>query len=90
MASTPRDQNGIPVMSALSNADGSTILPVKCSTAHALSVSNGIGGSDLTGDDAPRDENRVPIFMAVSAVDGITPVPIYLDSATQGLLIRST
>ncbi len=91
MTSVKRDENRVTVSNGLSNADGATVLSVKANpTTHAYVVDNGLGGSDLTGDNASRDENRVPAFMAVSATDGITPVPIYVDSATGGLLIRSS
>ena len=83
------DENRIPVVQGVSNADGKTILPVYANpVTHALGMTAGLGGSDLSGDVAQRDENRKVAFMAVSAVDGVTPVEIYVDSTTNKLLAR--
>lgn len=90
MTEALRDQNHIPTLLALSNADGETILPVYGNaTNNALAADDDTGGSDLSGDIEERDQNRVPVFMAVSAVDGVTPVPIYLDPTGNKLLINS-
>jgi len=81
------DQNRIPVIQAVSMADGVTVLPVKAeSSSHALMCNLGGVGIASNGND-PRNENRKVAFMAVSSVDGITPVPVYLDPITNSLLI---
>ena len=86
----PRDENRIPVILAVSNADGvTTIAPYADPTTHAFAVSNATGGSDLSGDNALRDENRVTGWIGVSSADGVTPVPIYVDSVTRKLLVNS-
>jgi len=91
MAEAKRDENHIPTILAISNADGETTLPVwGDSGLHALAVSDGLGGSDLSGDVDARDQNRVVAFMAVSSVDGVTPVPVYATLVGNRLLIRST
>lgn len=91
MTNAYRDQNRIETKIALSNADGTTILPLKVDpTTHGLNISDGTTGSVTTVVYAPRDENRFPVLMAVSSVDGITPVPLAIDSATGKLLVKST
>ena len=90
MSEAFRDQNHIPTLLALSNADGTTTLPIYGNPANnALSADDDTGGSDLSGDVDARDKNRIPAFMAVSAVDGVTPVPIYLDPTGNKLLLNS-
>lgn len=77
-------------MLGVSNADGSTMLPVYIDpTTHFLAVDDDTTGSDLSGDNALRDENRVTGLLAVSDADGVTPVPVYVDSITNELLINS-
>lgn len=85
------DENRIPVAIGVSNADGTTLLPIKAMSAtNSLMVSDGVGGTDKsTNSIDPRDENRKVAFFAVSAVDGVTPVAIYCDSTTNALLITS-
>lgn len=91
MAQAPRDGNKVPALLAVSNADGSTTLPVFANVVtQALMVDLDTTGSDLSDAPGKRDENRVVAFMAVSSVDGITPVPIYVDSVTNALLIDET
>ena len=88
--SAPRDENRIPVMQGISNADGSTVLPVYGTASNnSLVINDGTTGSDLGPTYDKRDENRKVAFMAVSATDGVTPVPIYVDSITNGLLITT-
>lgn len=83
------DENRIATIQGVSNADGSTMLPVYANpTTHGLKVNQGLAGSDLSGDRASRDQNRKVAFMAVSAVDGVTPVEVYVDSVTNSLLVR--
>lgn len=90
MTNAYRDENSVPTKTALSNADGETILRVKADpTTHALNVNDDTTGSDLSGDIAARDENSVPVMLAVSSADGVTPVPLYIDSVTGKLLINS-
>lgn len=89
MANAKRDENHIPTMIGLSNADGKTILPLYADiTDNGLVVSDGLGGADAGGTNAGKDENHVSTLMAVSAVDGVTPVPLYVDSTTNALLVR--
>lgn len=85
------DNNRIPAMLAVSDADGSSVLPVYANAAtNSLKVDDDVTGSDLGGNPDPRDENRKIAFFAVSAVDGVTPVAVYCDSVTNALLIRSS
>lgn len=92
MTNASRDENHITTEIAVSNTDGTTVLPLraKANPFHRLLVLNGLAGNDLSGDVDARDDNRVVAFMAVSAVDGVTPVPVYIDSATNSLLVRKT
>ena len=90
MTEAKRDQNSIPVILGVLNTDGETPTPPTVDpTTHALGVSNGIGGSDLSGDIASRDENGITTMIVVSEVDGITPVELYVNSSGE-LLIKST
>jgi len=90
MANAIKDQNRVDVMTALSDADGTTIQNVSAiQIPHTLKCSDGSSGTDH-GNGGSRDGNRVPVFYAVSATDGVTPVAIYADSSTGALLIRST
>lgn len=91
MTNAKRDENGVTTKTALSNADGTTILSIQADpTTHGLLVSDGVGGAITTATNAPRDENNVPVMMAVSSVDGVTLVPLAIDSATGKLLVKST
>lgn len=91
MTSIPRDNNRVHVTACLSNANGTTILPLYANVSNnSLKAIDALTGTDYGGNPAPRDENRIPIFMAVSAADGVTPVAIYADSITNSLLIRTT
>lgn len=85
------DNNRIPVIQALSNADGTSILPVYGrSSTNSISVDDHTTGSNLgSGNPDPRDKNRKVAFFAVSATDGVTPVAVYCDSLTNRLLITS-
>ena len=90
MTNAYRDQNNVPTRTAVSNADGTTILRVQANpTTHVLAIDDNTTGSVTTQANAPRDENGVPVMMAVSSVDGVTPVPIAIDSVTGKLLINS-
>lgn len=91
MANASKDNNNVSTILGTSSSDGSTTVRVKAhATNHTLQVSDGVTGSDLSGDNASRDSNMVPALMAVSSVDGVTPVPIYADSSTGELLIKTT
>lgn len=91
MTNAYRDGNNVTTKTAVSNADGITILRVKADpVTHALATSDGTTGTVTTQSNAPRDENNVPVMMAVSSADGVTPVPLVIDSATGKLLIKST
>lgn len=85
------DQNRIPVTLAVSNADGSSVIPVYGDpSTHSMKASDNTTGSDLGGNPDPRDSNRKIAFFAVSAVDGVTPVAVYADATSNALLVRST
>ena len=89
MAEALRDENHVPTILGVSKDDGETTLPIYADPwDHALNVSDGLGGTDLSGDNADRDQNHVTTLMAVSAVDGKTPVPLYVDPVENKLLIR--
>ncbi len=91
MTNAKKDNNQIPVLLLISNADGTTTLQLKANpTTHALIVDNGTTGSDLSGDTASRDDNGQPVAIAVSNSDGSTPVSLYADSSTGRFLIKST
>ena len=90
MTQASRDENHVPTLLGVSNADGVTPMKIYANpTTHAIVANNALTGSDLSGDVDVRDENRVVAFLAVSAVDGVTPVAVYVDSATNALLIRT-
>jgi hypothetical protein len=90
MAEAKRDQNHVTTMLGVSDADGTTPMnAVAEPIRHAVSVDDGVDGSDLGENFAARDQNHVPVLMAVSAVDGVTPVPLYIDG-DGSLKIQST
>jgi hypothetical protein len=85
------DQNRIPVIQAVSDADGKTVLPVKADpVSKGLCIATGTTGTDKGGNPVPRDDNRKVAFFAVSAVDGVTPVAVYCDATTGALLVKTT
>jgi hypothetical protein len=85
-----RDENHVPSILAVSNADGvDTVAVLANESTHAVLIDDGVGGSSLSGSIDARDENRVVAFMAVSSADGVTPIPIYADSVTKKLLTKS-
>ena len=91
MAEAFRDGNRVPTLLAVSDADGETTRPVHADPSnHAIKVTNGTGGSDLSDDIGNRDDNRVVVAMGVSSADGVTPVEIYVDDATNFLKIKTT
>ena len=91
MTEAKRDENGISIILATSDADGVTPIPVRANpTSHTIDMSDGSTGSDLSGDDAVRDHNGVTVMMALSSSDGITPVLLYADAATGAILVKST
>lgn len=84
------DNNRIPASHAVSNADGETLIQIQADPiTHSLAVSDGISGTDKSGDTSPRNEDRQIAFMAVSSADGVTPVPVYIDATTKSLLLTS-
>lgn len=88
---TNRDNNQVTIITAASNADGTTSVAIKADpTSHRLVMENGTSGSDLSGDDASRDVNSVPFMLAISSSDGVTPVPIYANPSTGAILIKRT
>lgn len=91
MTDTKKDNNQVPAILGVSNADGTTPLPFKADpSSHAIVMDDGTTGSDLSGDVAVRDNNGNPALMALSETDGITPVPLYANSSTGGILIDHT
>ena len=91
MTNAYRDENHVPTILAVSNADGTTLLNIQAETVHhSLKVDDGVGGAGFTHVVDPRDDNRVTVLMAASSTDGVTPVPLYIDSVTNKLLIKST
>jgi hypothetical protein len=87
---SPRDENRITAIMGVLNTDGITPKNITCnSITHAISVANGVTGSDFGNKQAVRDENSIPVAMVLSSADGTTLVPIYAD-ITNNLLIKST
>ncbi len=90
MTNAHRDNNHIPVILAISSADGSTPIQIKADpSTHAILTSDGDTGSDLTGDEAERDDNVVTTLLAASESDGVTPVPLYANTDGE-ILTKST
>ena len=89
MANAKHDENHVPTIIAVLNTDGTTIVPIKVTTAGAVKVSDGTTGTDFGTTNAQKDLNRVSCIMGISSVDGITPVAIYADSSGN-LLVQST
>jgi len=91
MTNAKKDNNSVPVFLGISNADGSTILPLKVNPInHAIVADDGSGGTDLSGSNALKDDNGVNTALGVALDDGVTTVPIYINSSTGGLLINKT
>lgn len=91
MSQAIHDSNQVPGLLGTSNANGTTPIRLRANpTTHALIASDGVSGSDLSGDIAARDENGEPVMLAVSNDNEITPVAPYADSVTGALLIKST
>lgn len=89
MANAKRDENNIPTLLAVDEADGTTIVRVGVNpTNHGLEIDDNTTGNDFGTPNAKRDENNVPALMAVSSADGVTPVAVYTTSAGN-LLIDS-
>jgi hypothetical protein len=95
-----RDENNVPTLIAVSNANGTTINRVEVTSGHRLHVSDGSTGTDHGTPNANRDENNVPCLMGVSSINhtdgngyvyvqGVTPVAVYTDGSG-ALLIQST
>lgn len=85
-----RDGNGVPAIIAVSNTDGATIVAIQANpTTHALEVSDGTTGTDLSAANARRDQNSVPASQATST-DEKTPIMLYGDQTDGKLLIKST
>jgi len=91
MTNAIRDNNGIPVALATSNADGVTVLPMQVDpTTHGIILDDNTTGTDKSpNSNAKRDQNQVPVMMGVSSVDGVSRVALYIDSATGKLLLNS-
>lgn len=85
------DNNGNPVMTVASNADGNTLVNLKVDpTSHGIVYEDGTTGSDFARTTIPRDANSVPMLAGVSSSDGTTPVVVYGNPATGALLTKST
>lgn len=92
MTNAPHDGNNINTLLCLSNADGTTLIPIQADpTTHHLIIHDNNGGTDYaTDNNAARDENMIPVMIAVSSADGTTPVEIYAHSTQKTLLTTST
>lgn len=85
------DGNRVPtVMGMQNNQVGGLIRLYVNPTSHGMAISDGTGGNDYGTVNAERDGNRHTGIIGASSADGITPVPIYIDTANNGLLIKST
>lgn len=90
MTDTKRDNNGNPVMSAASDADGNTVINIQVNpTSHSVVTDDGSSGSDFPRTTFARDNNQVPLLGGVSSSDGTTPVGLYAKS-TGALKVKST
>lgn len=92
MSNAAIDQNSRATLTAISNADGSTIMRVTANpTSNYLRVIDGTTGTDLgnNGGNAMIDENSRQVMTALSSAGDGTLVELYLDNDTQSLLINS-
>lgn len=90
MTNAKRDNNMVPAITGLSDADGITILRVYADpNTHGLIIDDNTTGSGPARNDAVRDENSDAGLIAVSSADGKTPVPLYIKSTTNGLSVNS-
>lgn len=92
MTDAKRDDNYIPTLLGLSNADGSTPVRIRADVAsnNGLCIKDGTSGSDSGGDHAIKDNNMIPVMIVVSSADGITPIAVYADPSNSELLTKST
>lgn len=89
MSNAARDENNVPTLVAVLDADGTTVMRLKTNpTTHAVDIADDTTGSDNGPINAARDDNYVTTLIGVSSVDGVTPVPIYAD-ANGNLLVDS-
>lgn len=86
MAQAPRDNNRIPAMLVISNADGTTPIPLYANPSTHRLIIAAAGGTVNARTDARRDENRITTLLAVSSSDGITPVTLMADATSHGLI----
>lgn len=85
MANAKRDQNYVPVMSAVLESDGATVINITADpTSHSLDVDDNSTGTDSGPANGVKDGNYVTTLVAISADDGVTPVVLYADA--NGLL----
>jgi len=84
------DENHVPTMIAISDADGVTLIPIKINpVTGGIKVSDGMAGSVYGRVSSQHDDNHVPTMSGVSSADMTTVVPIFADSNGY-LLIKST
>lgn len=93
MANASRDENNRPTMIAISQDDGTTIVPITANPTNnnGLSVDNNTTGSDNGNNSgvAMLDENSVPVLTALSSDDSGDIIELYADPVTGKLLIDS-
>ncbi len=84
-----RDENHVPTLIATLNSDGSSIVLIEATSAHALMVDDGTGGTDNGGTHAGRDENHVPVLLCESSNNDGSLVAVYGNNLGK-LLINSS
>lgn len=90
MANSSRDANNVPTRTAVSDADGTTLMLLYADpTTHGLTIDDNTTGSDHGTATARRDSNAVPAMMAISSSDNKTPVALYLVAASNALKVNS-
>lgn len=90
MAQAARDQNRVPTMIAVSNADMTTPIALYVNpVTHQLMVT--LTAPVVTAkSDAARDQNNVPTLLAVSESDGVTPVALVANPTNHKLVVETT
>ena len=92
MANLKKDENGRNTLTAASNSDGTTVVPIFSSpSTHFLYVNIWTTGSDADNNNgnAMLDENSVAVATALSSDGSGTIVELYADPITQRLLITN-
>jgi len=88
MTNLKRDENGVTTVGAVSELDGTTVIPIAASVDFKLKVNIVSTGANNGGVVSGHDENHETTLIGVSATDGVTPIPIYAD-ANGFLLVTS-